>query len=350
MAGQIVFGPVSGKSRSQTTFSSRRESEYRSDSNGDDARCRATEGAPTTIGSGSPSTSPSGGAPSGSGQNGGTMKNDGDLSIVVDPSLANDPRPSVQIFRTELGHEVWRDDVSIDVPPHPAGEEIAIKLWAMKPIDWGGVVLEISRFEIRPNDEVAWRAKLESQQKKNAEGRAENARVSKESSAKWSAHLQECSGHEKEPQCADVARARAPYVPQPQTSTGTPPPAPKAETKPPKPSDGAIWVAGSWVWDGFKWSYWSPGFWNVPPSDVAGKHTATAPSAPPAPKTESKPPQPVPNAVWTPGYWHWQMSAWVWVDGAWRVPPSAGAKWKPAEWRVEAGGVVRLDPGGWVTP
>lgn len=180
--------------------------------------------------------------------------------------------------------------------------------------------------------------------------KAKSKVASEESNKKWSAHVADCGQRLNDSDCADVLASSKPYTPQPSKSTGTPPPPPLAETPTPKPSDGATWVSGRWVWDGFKWSFWSKGFWRIPDSDRDGKHTPTAPSLPPPPKNEAKTPSPIPGAVWTDGYWHWSFSAWIWIDGAWRVPPIAGAKWKPFVWRVDASGTVRLDPGAWISP
>jgi hypothetical protein len=139
---------------------------------------------------------------------------------------------------------------------------------------------------------------------------------------------------------------------QPATQTETkraadrPPPAPQSETQPPKPSEHAEWVPGSWQWSGADW-VWLGGGWRVPEQDRAQHLTATAPSAPPAVRVEAPPPQPIASSVWAPGYWHWNAGQWIWVPGHWAVPPRAGATWRPSTY-VQEGVQLRLDPGGWI--
>jgi hypothetical protein len=130
-----------------------------------------------------------------------------------------------------------------------------------------------------------------------------------------------------------------------QRAADRPPPAPQAETQPPKPSEHAEWVPGSWQWNG-DW-VWLGGGWRVPEQDRAQHLTATAPSAPPAARVEAPPAQPIASAVWAPGYWHWSGGQWIWVGGHWAVPPRAGATWRPSTW-VPEGVQLRLDPGGWI--
>lgn len=347
-------------SKMTTGFHDLRRANWSADDVGDDSRCRdavsATTGAPSAV----PSTKPGPGGkppPAPSGKVPPTpapapLPTAAEIGFTFDASFAGDPRPSVPIFGISLDHRVWADD-DFDKPPIAAGATIRIKLWGMRSIDWGGVVVEVSRSELKPKDEIAWRKKLDDKRRVHREDRAKSDDAWK----KRQAHLDDCRKRPKDADCQDVA-PKPPSTPAstPATTpstppiTNTPPPAPRVESPPPKPSDGAIWVSGRWVFDGRAWSYWSPGFWRVPDADVTGKHTTTAPKMPPAPKTENKPPLPIPGAVWTPGYWHWQVSVWVWIDGAWRMPPVAGASWKPSEWRVDASGVVRLEPGGWITP
>ena len=128
-------------------------------------------------------------------------------------------------------------------------------------------------------------------------------------------------------------------------SADRPPPAPRVETQPPRPSDHAEWVPGSWQWNGSDWA-WLSGGWRVPEQDRTQHLTATAPSAPPAARVEAPPAQPIASAVWAPGYWHWS-GQWIWVPGHWAVPPRAGATWRPSTY-VQEGVQLRLDPGGWI--
>ncbi len=142
-------------------------------------------------------------------------------------------------------------------------------------------------------------------------------------------------------------------------ATAPPPPA-RTETPPPRPSQNATWVPGYWMRGEGEaatapgavngWVF-LPGFWRVPPSDIAQELTVRAPEPPPPPRIEpeeTKGPSPAANAVWTPGYWQWNGAAYVWIAGAYRVPPSAGQRWTPSTWRVGVGGRGAVFvPGGW---
>lgn len=44
------------------------------------------------------------------------------------------------------------------------------------------------------------------------------------------------------------------------------------------------------------------------------------------------------------GY-RWGEAIWIFARGDHAI---AGAKWKTFEWRVDASGTIRLDPGGWI--
>lgn len=135
--------------------------------------------------------------------------------------------------------------------------------------------------------------------------------------------------------------------PKPQgRAADRPPPAPQAETQPPRPSEHAEWVPGSWQWNGFDW-VWLGGGWKVPDEDRARKLTATAPTAPPPARVEARPAQPIATAVWADGYWHYANNQWLWVPGHWAVPPRAGATWRASTW-VPDGLQLRLNPGGWI--
>jgi hypothetical protein len=153
--------------------------------------------------------------------------------------------------------------------------------------------------------------------------------------------LKVCRPHPKDPACADVREELRRGPPN------GPPPVARAEEQPPKPSQNADWVPGSWVWDG--WEYqWTGGGWRVPDSDIRAKLTAQAPAPPPEPKVEAAPfERPVLGAVWVPGAWHWSGAGWIWIAGGWRMPPSPGLRWRQPVWVVSSRG-VQLDPGRWV--
>lgn len=54
--------------------------------------------------------------------------------------------------------------------------------------------------------------------------------------------------------------------------------------------------------------------------------------APPAPIVEVVPPVPAVGYVWTPGYWNWNGLRYVWVRGAYVLPPRFGAAFVPGHW------------------
>jgi len=131
-----------------------------------------------------------------------------------------------------------------------------------------------------------------------------------------------------------------------------PPPSPRAEKRSPKPSRNARWVPGYWVRikggsAAGRWG-WIAGWWRVPTADVRqGLTTRSRRRPPPLRKGLRRPTRPSPQAVWAPGYWHWTGRAFVWVHGAWRIPPRAQARWRPARW-IRRGPFRILVPGGWI--
>jgi len=58
----------------------------------------------------------------------------------------------------------------------------------------------------------------------------------------------------------------------------------------------------------------------------------TVQQSPPAPREEMRVPPPSPGQVWVPGYWTWNNSDWVWVQGRVEKPPEHMATWVPGEW------------------
>jgi WXXGXW repeat (2 copies) len=44
--------------------------------------------------------------------------------------------------------------------------------------------------------------------------------------------------------------------------------------------------------------------------------------APPAPIVETPAPAPGPGYIYTPGYYNWNGSSYVWVNGGWVLPPA----------------------------
>jgi hypothetical protein len=83
----------------------------------------------------------------------------------------------------------------------------------------------------------------------------------------------------------------------------------------------------------------------VPGSGTGG---VRAPKSPPPPIADwPTADRPDPRAQWVAGYWAWDPARedFVWVAGAWRVPPR-GAIWVGGRWRRDADGWYRV-PGFW---
>jgi hypothetical protein len=132
------------------------------------------------------------------------------------------------------------------------------------------------------------------------------------------------------------------------TSVKTPPPPPpRAEVQPPRPSRNARWIPGYWIYEEAKF-HWMAGLWDVPEEDVKRELTVQAPTPPPAVPTKDEPLEqpPTRTAVWTPGSWQWDGRAYIWVAGAWRIPPDPQHTWQRATWTVNAGKATFI-PGGW---
>jgi hypothetical protein len=144
---------------------------------------------------------------------------------------------------------------------------------------------------------------------------------------------------------AQVASGRSHTIDSSPTSA-EPPPAARPEEQPPRPSTNAEWIPGYWH-RGEGWA-WMAGFWRVPEADVEADLTVHAPAPPPPPRVEpeAEETKPAQEAVWTTGHWQWNGSAYVWVNGAWRIPPSTSHRWQASTWRRRGGGAVFV-PGGW---
>lgn len=255
-----------------------------------------------------------------------------------------------------------------------AGTEIKITFWSEQPNDWDGYVTWVEQGKLVPEDMGKWSAGAQAKAKETEIDKAKRERETACINGYWAKKKMtpECEAEfpglpekkQKEADCWQVWNKQKLWTDECRVATGmdptkwtsdegkpssAPPPAP-ADPQPPKPSIHAEWIPGNYHWSisGKIW-VWSPGVWSVPSSDVESGQTAKAPGAPPAAKPESPPPQPFPGAVWTPGWWAFQVSGWIWIDGAWRMPPFAGAIWKPYVW-VSAGFGFTLSPGGWAKP
>ena len=66
---------------------------------------------------------------------------------------------------------------------------------------------------------------------------------------------------------------------------------------------------------------------------------------PPPPQQDAPTPQPSPQAVWVPGYWHWTGAQYTWIPGHWETPPP-GVTWAAPRYSLVDGSTV-YEPGAW---
>jgi WXXGXW repeat (2 copies) len=159
------------------------------------------------------------------------------------------------------------------------------------------------------------------------------------------------------------------------------PPPPQVEVRTVQPSPQSLWIGGHWAWRGGQhvwirghWAeppnagmVWEPAHWSqrggawvfveghwrwsAPPQPVVW----TPPVAPAQPVyIQTQPPPvineviaaaPFANAVWIPGYWHWNGFNHVWLAGHWSAP-RAGWRWEADRWTQGPQGWYRV-PGHW---
>jgi hypothetical protein len=67
---------------------------------------------------------------------------------------------------------------------------------------------------------------------------------------------------------------------------------------------------------------------------------------PPRPLVERRIPPPGRGYVWTPGYHRWDGGRYVWVPGAWVLPPRPRARYLAPHWVHRRGGWVFIE-GHW---
>ena len=250
------------------------------------------------------------------------------VAAVAPPAPAPDrlvatPVPSTCTTTEHIIDHTW---ISEDGVPLEPGGKLTIDLWSDAPNDLEGVVFVVEQLAVAAD--------------MTAERWAAYRAADKAYSDRMNAYVDR-----------RVAAGTLHYVDN--TVKAPPPPPKKIEVAPPKPSLNASWVPGSWYRDSGSY-HWSAGFWRVPESDIEKELTVKAPEPPPAappPKVVEAPRPPPPTAavVWAPGQWQWDGRAYVWVDGAWRVPPTPQHTWRPDAW-IKVRGGVRLSPGGWTIP
>jgi hypothetical protein len=85
-----------------------------------------------------------------------------------------------------------------------------------------------------------------------------------------------------------------------------------------------------------------------PPPPLPGLEIRIGRTAPPRIRHERRTRRTERNAVWVAGSWDWQGDNWVWIPGRWVVPESRRAHWVRARYVREYGG-WRYVPGHWST-
>jgi hypothetical protein len=78
-----------------------------------------------------------------------------------------------------------------------------------------------------------------------------------------------------------------------------------------------------------------------PPPNAVYVHVA-----PPKAPDETRGISPGTAYVWTKGYYRWDGTTYIWVDGGWKRPPRAGATWVSGTWKHSSKGWYWVD-GHW---
>ncbi len=180
------------------------------------------------------------------------------------------------------------------------------------------------------------------------------------------------------------------------TVTGTTGPPPLiAESQPPSPGAGYVWIGGNWTWSGRAFT-WSAGRWEQPPAQAqtweppqwetqgrthrlrpgrwrgANNNTVqsntvnlqvrhplggtaaaaiaapvlTVSVAPPDALQETRPPSPDADSLWVGGFWQWNNRQFTWTAGRWESKPVDAEAWEAPQWE-RAGPGYRFRPGRW---
>lgn len=74
-------------------------------------------------------------------------------------------------------------------------------------------------------------------------------------------------------------------------------------------------------------------------------HRAPPPPPPEAP-VEAIPAPPAPNALWIPGSWMFDGRAYTWISGRWEIPPPHAQTYVAAHWESRPQGLVYV-PASW---
>jgi hypothetical protein len=287
---------------SEAAFGFRRENEA----------CKAREVATTSGTSSGGSAGPARGG--GTGKSGGaTAAAPTTLKPMKLEQAASVPENCVRSFVLDHGWIAYEDNPAVEA-------HFAIDLWSDEPNDLEGLVFVVERSAVVADmTRERWRAYREAS---DAYYKAYRAHLDVEVQAGRT-------------QLLDM-KVKTP-----------PPPPPRVEVQTPRPSRNARWIAGYWLYEGAKF-HWIAGLWDVPEEDVKRELTVQAPKPPPVEPVRDEPVevQPTKTAVWAPGSWQWNGRAYVWVAGAWRIPPDAQHTWQRPTWNVNAGKAIYV-PGGW---
>lgn len=279
----------------------------------DNAACKASRVTTSTAGT-TGGTSGGGGSPAKSGGHAAPLATTTQSTTLEHVLSVPEQCEQVRTQLLDMTYESYGDDVAFD-------GHLVIEIWSDEPNDFEGLYFVIEKRAVVAGMTVdRWK---------------EYDRAYEEWSKRYRAFVE-----------GEVASGRSHWV---DDSVKTPPPPPaRAETQPPRPSTHARWIPGYWQYAEGSF-HWLAGMWDVPEEDIVKDLTVHAPTAPPPPPVVVEQPQearPMVTAVWAPGQWQWDGRAYVWIAGAWRIPPTQRHEWKPATWSVSTRGAIFV-PGGW---
>lgn len=75
----------------------------------------------------------------------------------------------------------------------------------------------------------------------------------------------------------------------------------------------------------------------VPPGLRRAPVEIVVTKGPPPVRIEKIPARPGPQHIWVSGYWMWEADAYVWLPGAWILPPEPAAVWVPPRFERRSG-------------
>jgi hypothetical protein len=280
----------------------------------ENAACKAREVAVVGVGTGAGGGTAAGGR---GGRGGAGSATAAAPATIKSMTLEAGGAVPAECSRTHVLNHGWLsggDDIAVDA-------HFAIDLWSDEPLDLEDLVFVIERSAVVADMTLdRWRAYHAAED------------------AWYKAYRANLDG--------EVRAGRTTLI---DTKVKTPPPPPRrAEVQTPRPSRNARWIPGYWLYEDTRF-HWIAGLWDVPEEDVKRELTVQAPTPPPAapPKVdEPVEPPPTRTAVWAPGSWQWDGRAYVWVAGAWRIPPDPQHTWQRATWTINAGKATFV-PGGW---